>query len=36
MLEVIEETANQLFIPLTIGGGIQTLDDITHYFITGG
>lgn len=30
MLEVIEETANQLFIPLTIGGGIQTLDDITQ------
>lgn len=30
MLEVIEETANQLFIPLTIGGGIQTLEDITQ------
>ena len=36
MLEVIEETANQLFIPLTIGGGIQTLDDITQLLHHGG
>lgn len=30
MLEVIERTAKQLFIPLTVGGGIQTLNDITQ------
>lgn len=30
MLEVIEATAQRLFIPLTVGGGIQSLDDITQ------
>ena len=30
MLEVIEQTASRLFIPLTVGGGIQSLDDITQ------
>ncbi len=30
MLEVIEQTASRLFIPLTVGGGIQSLDDITE------
>ena len=30
MIEVIEATAKQLFIPLTVGGGIQNLDDITQ------
>ncbi|MBL3398098.1 imidazole glycerol phosphate synthase subunit HisF [Staphylococcus pasteuri] len=30
MLEVIETISKQLFIPLTVGGGIQTLDDISQ------
>lgn len=29
MLDIITETASKLFIPLTIGGGISTLDDIS-------
>lgn len=28
MLEVIRETAGQVFMPLTVGGGISTVDDI--------
>lgn len=27
---MIEQTASRLFIPLTVGGGIQSLDDITQ------
>lgn len=30
MLDVIEETAEKLFIPLTVGGGISTIDDISQ------
>lgn len=29
-LDVIRRTAEQLFIPLTVGGGISSLDDISH------
>ena len=28
MLEVVERTAAQVFIPLTVGGGIRTVDDM--------
>src|SRR5690349_20560354 len=28
LLEVVRRTAEQVFIPLTVGGGIRTLDDI--------
>src|SRR5215207_5013271 len=28
MVEVVERTAAQVFIPLTVGGGIRTVDDI--------
>lgn len=28
MIDVIERTANEVFIPMTIGGGIKTLEDI--------
>lgn len=28
LLEVVRKTAEQVFIPLTVGGGIRTLDDI--------
>ena len=28
MLEVVERTANQLFIPLTVGGGIRPVEDM--------
>ncbi|HXC61612.1 MAG TPA: HisA/HisF-related TIM barrel protein, partial [Nitrospiria bacterium] len=28
LLDVVERTAEKVFIPLTVGGGIRTLDDI--------
>ena len=28
MIDVVERTANEVFIPLTVGGGISTIDDI--------
>ena len=27
MVEVVARTAEQVFIPLTVGGGVRTLDD---------
>ncbi|WP_414042415.1 imidazole glycerol phosphate synthase subunit HisF [Macrococcus animalis] len=35
MLEVIKRTSETLFIPLTIGGGIQNLEDITALLMSG-
>jgi len=35
MVHVIEEVASQVFIPLTVGGGIRTLDDIRRMLIAG-
>ncbi|MBM4419082.1 MAG: imidazole glycerol phosphate synthase subunit HisF [Chloroflexi bacterium] len=34
-LEVVERTADQLFIPLTVGGGIRTTDDIRRMLRAG-
>jgi cyclase len=28
MIDVVERTADQIFMPLTVGGGIRTIDDI--------
>src|SRR4029079_11889857 len=28
MLEVVERTAREVFIPLTVGGGLRTVDDM--------
>ena len=36
MLEVVERTANQLFIPLTVGGGIRTVEDMKVMLMAGG
>lgn len=35
MVHVVEEVASQVFIPLTVGGGIRTLDDIRRMLIAG-
>lgn len=35
MIDVIERTAKELYIPLTIGGGIRTLDDIKRLLDAG-
>ena len=29
LLDIIEKTAREIFIPLAVGGGLRTLDDIT-------
>ena len=35
LLATVRQTANQLFIPLTVGGGIRTLDDAAAVFDAG-
>ena len=35
MLEVVERTASQVFIPLTVGGGLRTVEDIRRMLEAG-
>jgi cyclase len=35
MIDVVEKTAEQVFIPLTVGGGIRTIDDIKNILRAG-
>jgi len=35
MLDVVRHTAEQVFMPLTVGGGIRTLDDIRALLLAG-
>jgi cyclase len=35
MIDVIERTANEVFIPLTVGGGISSIDAIRHILRAG-
>lgn len=35
MLHVVEETASEVFMPLTVGGGVRTLDDIRELLRAG-
>ena len=35
MLHVVEEVAGQVFIPLTVGGGIRTVQDVRRMLIAG-
>ena len=35
IVHVVEEVASQVFIPLTVGGGIRTVDDIRKMLIAG-
>ena len=35
MVRVVEEVASQVFIPLTVGGGIRTLDDVRRMLNAG-
>ena len=35
MLEVVERTADQVFIPLTVGGGLRTVEDIRRMLEAG-
>ena len=35
MLDVVRRTAEQCFMPLTVGGGVRTLDDIRNLLLAG-
>lgn len=35
IVDVVERVARELFIPLTVGGGIRTIDDISHLLNVG-
>jgi len=35
MLEVISRTAESIFIPLTVGGGLRTINDVEEYLAAG-
>lgn len=35
MIDVVKQVASEVFIPLTVGGGIRTLDDIRNMLIAG-
>lgn len=35
MLEVVRRTAEQIFMPLTVGGGIRTIEDIRQLLLAG-
>ena len=32
MIDVVRRTAEQVFIPLTVGGGVRTVDDVRNLF----
>ena len=35
MIDVVERTASQIFIPLTVGGGVRSVDDIRQLLRAG-
>jgi len=35
MIDVVERTAGEVFVPLTVGGGVRTLDDVRQLLLAG-
>ncbi|MEQ9617609.1 MAG: imidazole glycerol phosphate synthase subunit HisF [Deltaproteobacteria bacterium] len=35
MIDVVERTAGEVFVPLTVGGGVRTLDDVRELLLAG-
>jgi len=35
MINVVERTAGEVFVPLTVGGGVRTLDDVRQLLLAG-
>ena len=35
MLDVVRRTAEEVFMPLTVGGGIRTIEDIRQLLLAG-
>lgn len=35
MIEVVKKTASEVFVPLTVGGGVRTLEDVRNLLLAG-
>ncbi|HSG32414.1 MAG TPA: imidazole glycerol phosphate synthase subunit HisF [Thermodesulfobacteriota bacterium] len=35
MIDVVRQTASEVFVPLTVGGGVRTLDDVRNLLLAG-
>ena len=35
MVDIIERTANECLVPLTVGGGIRSVDDMKNFLSVG-
>lgn len=35
MIDVVKKTAGEVFVPLTVGGGVRTLDDVRNLLLAG-
>lgn len=35
MIDVVERTASEVFVPLTVGGGVRTVDDVRQLLLAG-
>ena len=35
MIDVVERTANEVFVPLTVGGGLRTVEDVRELLLAG-
>lgn len=35
MIDVVEKTASEVFVPLTVGGGVRTLEDVRNLLLAG-
>jgi len=35
MIDVVKRTASEVFVPLTVGGGVRTLDDVRNLLLAG-
>ena len=35
MIDVVKNTANKVFVPLTVGGGVRTLEDVRNLLLAG-
>ena len=35
MIDVVKETASEVFVPLTVGGGVRTIDDVRNLLLAG-
>ena len=36
MIDVVKRTASEVFVPLTVGGGVRVLEDVRNLLLAGG